>query len=108
MLHFYLPLIGLCELYLFMGMSCEQNLKSEIITWNFWSNRDRIRTTNNMLGDCYASAVVEELSKRELMALDAAYQGGTPVTSTHRHILANGQTDIINDAVIVEMNNSVV
>lgn len=66
-----------------------------------------------MLGDCYASAVVEELSKKELMALDAAYQG-TPVTSTHRHIHTNGQTDINNpkcikpEAVIVEMNNSVV
>jgi Na+/H+-dicarboxylate symporter len=35
-------------------------------------NRDRIRTTNNMLGDCYAAAVVEQLSKKELMALDAA------------------------------------
>lgn len=34
--------------------------------------RDRIRTTNNMLGDCYAAAVVEQLSKKELMALDAA------------------------------------
>lgn len=66
-----------------------------------------------MLGDCYASAVVEELSKNELMALDAAYQG-TPVTSTHRHIIANGQTDINNpkcikpETVIVEMNSSVV
>jgi len=34
--------------------------------------RDRIRTTNNMLGDCYTAAVVEELSRKELMALDAA------------------------------------
>lgn len=34
--------------------------------------RDRIRTTNNMLGDCYAAAVVEQLSRKELMALDAA------------------------------------
>ncbi|XP_017465360.1 PREDICTED: excitatory amino acid transporter [Rhagoletis zephyria] len=33
---------------------------------------DRMRTTNNMLGDCYAAAVVEELSRKELMALDAA------------------------------------
>lgn len=38
----------------------------------FTSIRDRIRTTNNMLGDCYAAAVVEQLSKKELMALDAA------------------------------------
>lgn len=27
---------------------------------------DRIRTTNNMLGDCYTAAIVEELSKKEL------------------------------------------
>lgn len=38
----------------------------------FYVTRDRIRTTNNMLGDCYAAAVVEHLSKKELMALDAA------------------------------------
>jgi len=36
------------------------------------SCRDRIRTTNNMLGDCYTAAIVEELSRKELMALDAA------------------------------------
>ena len=40
-------------------------------SFNFISS-DRIRTTNNMLGDCYAAAVVEELSRKELMALDAA------------------------------------
>lgn len=28
--------------------------------------RDRIRTTNNMLGDCYASAVIQAISKDEL------------------------------------------
>ncbi|CAH1374667.1 hypothetical protein MTP99_015995 [Tenebrio molitor] len=32
---------------------------------------DRFRTTNNMLGDCYAAAIVEKLSKKELMACDA-------------------------------------
>jgi len=31
---------------------------------------DRCRTTNNMLGDCYAAAVVEALSKKELRAMD--------------------------------------
>lgn len=36
----------------------------------FYSS-DRFRTTNNMLGDCYAAAVVEKLSKKELMACDA-------------------------------------
>jgi hypothetical protein len=29
---------------------------------------DRVRTTNNMLGDCYAAAVVEHLSKAELQS----------------------------------------
>ena len=33
-------------------------------------NRDRCRTTNNMLGDCYGAAVVEALSKKELEAMD--------------------------------------
>jgi Na+/H+-dicarboxylate symporter len=33
-------------------------------------HRDRIRTTNNMLGDCYAAAVVEHLSKQQLKAAD--------------------------------------
>jgi len=31
---------------------------------------DRCRTTNNMLGDCYAAAVVEALSEKELRAMD--------------------------------------
>jgi Na+/H+-dicarboxylate symporter len=35
-------------------------------------HRDRIRTTNNMLGDCYAAAIVEHLSKEQLVAADAA------------------------------------
>lgn len=72
-----------------------------------------------MLGDCYAAAVVEELSKKELMALDAAVlYNDTPVTPNghatttpngHNH-LANDQTDLdklrstIPDAVVVEMN----
>ena len=33
-------------------------------------HRDRCRTTNNMLGDCYGAAVVEALSKKELEAMD--------------------------------------
>ena len=28
--------------------------------------RDRIRTTNNLLGDCYTAAIVEHLSRHEL------------------------------------------
>lgn len=64
-----------------------------------------------MLGDCYAAAVVEELSKKELMALDAAvlYQD-TPVTP-NGHIVTNGQNDLdrkssLPDTVIVEMGNN--
>lgn len=48
-----------------------------------------------MLGDCYAAAVVEQLSKKELMALDAAilYQD-TPVTPNgNGH---NGLTTLTN------------
>lgn len=32
--------------------------------------RDRIRTTNNLLGDCYATAIVEHFSKTELKQMD--------------------------------------
>ncbi|XP_055546790.1 excitatory amino acid transporter isoform X2 [Wyeomyia smithii] len=32
---------------------------------------DRIRTTNNFLGDCYCAVIVEHLSKRELKLTDA-------------------------------------
>lgn len=41
-----------------------------------------------MLGDCYGAAVVEELSRKELMALDAAavnYQV-RQIFNSHRHI----------------------
>ncbi|CAG0919363.1 unnamed protein product [Notodromas monacha] len=31
---------------------------------------DRFRTTNNMLGDCYTAAIVEQWSKKELNAMD--------------------------------------
>ena len=31
---------------------------------------DRCRTTNNMLGDCYAAAVVQSLSNHELEMMD--------------------------------------
>lgn len=34
------------------------------------SNRDRVRTTNNILGDCYAAALVEHWSKTELQSMD--------------------------------------
>lgn len=67
---------------------------------------DRIRTTNNMLGDCYAAAVVEQLSKKELMALDAAaYQSETvlPTTLANGCISANRVPD--PDTIVVEMQD---
>lgn len=43
---------------------------------------DRIRTTNNLLGDCYAAAVVEHLSRNELKISDIdAYYKDEDVTS---------------------------
>ncbi|KAF3426160.1 hypothetical protein E2986_13186 [Frieseomelitta varia] len=69
-------------------------------------SRDRIRTTNNMLGDCYAAAVVEQLSKKELMALDAAaYQSETvlPTTIANGCISANRVPD--PDTIVVEMQD---
>ncbi|XP_037960516.1 excitatory amino acid transporter isoform X2 [Teleopsis dalmanni] len=72
---------------------------------------DRIRTTNNMLGDCYAAAVVEELSRKELMALDAAvlYQE-LPVSTPNGHVILEGQTELDSnfdksDSVVIDMNN---
>ncbi|XP_017860041.1 PREDICTED: excitatory amino acid transporter isoform X1 [Drosophila arizonae] len=76
---------------------------------------DRIRTTNNMLGDCYAAAVVEELSRKELMALDAAavnYQDMPAGTPNGHHVgLLEGQTELespgkcqLNDSVVVDMS----
>ncbi|XP_016992246.1 excitatory amino acid transporter isoform X2 [Drosophila rhopaloa] len=85
---------------------------------------DRIRTTNNMLGDCYTAAVVEELSRKELMALDAAsvnYQdmpASTPNGHGHGHLeggLLEGQTELetsgkcvmtmtMTDSVVVDMS----
>lgn len=67
---------------------------------------DRIRTTNNMLGDCYAAAVVEQLSKKELMALDAAaYQSETVLSTTIANgcLTANRVPD--PDTVVVEMQD---
>lgn len=52
-------------------MSLEKfSLKSLKIIDFFFQFSDRIRTTNNMLGDCYTCAVVEHLSKEELMKTD--------------------------------------
>ena len=38
--------------------------------WGVFVFRDRCRTTNNLLGDAYAAAIVEALSKDELAKMD--------------------------------------
>ena len=37
---------------------------------NAFFHRDRMRTTNNLLGDCYATVFVEHFSKKELREMD--------------------------------------
>lgn len=49
----------------------------KVWTWNLISNlkfydRDRCRTTSNVLGDCFAAAVIEQFSKKDLIKMDAA------------------------------------
>ncbi|XP_075974867.1 excitatory amino acid transporter 2 isoform X2 [Anticarsia gemmatalis] len=69
---------------------------------------DRIRTTNNMLGDCYAAAVVEHMSKNELMACDALTQdpinGLTPNTDVDIGIVTPSKKSIGSDEVIIDMH----
>ncbi|CAH2991055.1 unnamed protein product [Chilo suppressalis] len=74
---------------------------------------DRIRTTNNMLGDCYAAAVVEHLSKNELMACDAisnepGNNGTTPTLNTEVDlgIVTPSRKSIASDDVIIDMHYS--
>lgn len=64
-----------------------------------------------MLGDCYAAAVVEHLSKKELMALDAAvpYQDMTPVSVNGHVLIEGGQSNLLSknsipDSVSIEIN----
>ena len=45
---------------------------TDLTIFHLISFSDRCRTTNNMLGDCYGAAVVEALSKKELIAMDEA------------------------------------
>ncbi|CAK1600648.1 unnamed protein product, partial [Parnassius mnemosyne] len=73
---------------------------------------DRIRTTNNMLGDCYAAAIVEHLSKKELMACDAALTEPTEAngllqtssTEVDLEIVTPGDKSIESDDVIIDMD----
>ncbi|KAJ0175825.1 hypothetical protein K1T71_008984 [Dendrolimus kikuchii] len=67
---------------------------------------DRIRTTNNMLGDCYAAAVVEHLSKNELMACDAVSPEATnALTPTSEADIATSGISITSD-VIIDINTN--
>lgn len=53
--------IGWCKAFIdFYG---ENNNSLRIL---FIHCRDRIRTTNNMLGDCYTVAVIQTISREEL------------------------------------------
>lgn len=36
----------------------------------FWFFSDRFRTTSNILDDCFAAAVIEKLSKKDLLEMD--------------------------------------
>ncbi|XP_013149067.1 PREDICTED: putative sodium-dependent excitatory amino acid transporter glt-6 [Papilio polytes] len=73
---------------------------------------DRIRTTNNMLGDCYAAAVVEHLSKKELMACDSALTEPTESngllqtsnTELDLEIITSGNKSIVSEDVIIDMH----
>uniref|UniRef100_A0A6M2DR11 Amino acid transporter n=1 Tax=Xenopsylla cheopis TaxID=163159 RepID=A0A6M2DR11_XENCH len=68
---------------------------------------DRVRTTNNMLGDCYAAAIVEHLSKKELMACDAAaiYQNDrSPVLSNGHVIPRQTELDVKDSPETVVIN----
>ncbi|CAB3220789.1 unnamed protein product [Arctia plantaginis] len=69
---------------------------------------DRIRTTNNMLGDCYAAAVVEHLSKNELMACEAltadSLNGLTPNTDVDIGIVTPSKKSIRSDEVIIDVH----
>ncbi|XP_038215022.1 excitatory amino acid transporter isoform X1 [Zerene cesonia] len=70
---------------------------------------DRIRTTNNMLGDCYAAAIVEHMSKHELMACDAASMepvatnGTLPTTTTDLDIVSCKKS-LGSDDIVIDMH----
>lgn len=43
-----------------------------LLNFNFSLCSDRCRTTSNVIGDCFAAAVIEKFSKKDLMKMDAA------------------------------------
>lgn len=53
-----------------------------------------------MLGDCYAAAVVEQLSKKELMALDALYQDSPTTPNGHIPSSPLSETNSKNSATL--------
>ncbi|KAJ2950276.1 hypothetical protein O0L34_g11639 [Tuta absoluta] len=67
---------------------------------------DRIRTTNNMLGDCYAAAVVEHLSKNELMACDVASMESTTAPTPLEDPATVGKQSITSDQVTIDLHLS--
>lgn len=93
---YFLLLIGLCEYFLEISV-IQSNKPVQCYS-------DRIRTTNNMLGDCYAAAIVEHLSRKELMACDAVaiYQDLSSVSNGH--ISANHK-DLTPELVVETLDN---
>lgn len=49
---------------------------------SFYVFRDRIRTTVNVWGDSLGAAIVEHLSRKDLLAVD--YENEPPLTSADR------------------------
>ncbi|XP_053672499.1 excitatory amino acid transporter [Anopheles nili] len=71
---------------------------------------DRIRTTNNLLGDCYAAAVVEHLSRHELKLSDIdAYYSDQNLTSNESCIQDrdNNQQSSFPKSVQLNVRNEV-
>lgn len=79
-------LIGFCKHFFHtfdMSRATSSNIRKLCIKFKylFLIFSDRIRTTNNILGDCYAAAIVEKFSKNELQELDKAIT--TEIHQTH-------------------------
>ncbi|XP_049763079.1 excitatory amino acid transporter isoform X1 [Schistocerca serialis cubense] len=69
---------------------------------------DRVRTTNNMLGDCYAAAVVEHLSKKQLQASNSSIFPPDRVLIQNNHLLPVhlsdcGEKTVEPEIIVVEV-----
>lgn len=73
-----LPLIGFCKTVKLIK-KIYQN--SEFVFLCFLS--DRFRTTSNVLDDCFAAAVIEKLSKKDLTEMDLNKKG-VPDSDHHK------------------------